>query len=80
MGSQRYLFADVDGFVDDIVHIADTLSNVVYLIEIDAENPGAGSAVCEASRTTAAGAGKPGSLGGRGGVCGFVLVERRGCR
>ncbi len=39
MGSQRYLFADVDGFVDDIVHIADTLSNVVYLIEIDAENP-----------------------------------------
>ncbi len=40
MGSQRYLFADVDGFVDDIVHIADTLSNVVYLIEIDAENPG----------------------------------------
>jgi hypothetical protein len=40
MASQRFLFADVDGFVDDVVHISDTLSNLAYLIELDAENPG----------------------------------------
>jgi hypothetical protein len=40
MASQRFLFADVDGFVDDVVHISDTLSNLTYLIELDAENPG----------------------------------------
>ena len=40
MTSQRFLFADVGGFVDDVVHISDTLSNLAYLIEIDAENPG----------------------------------------
>lgn len=39
MASQRFLFADVDGFVDDVVHISDTLSNLAYMIEIDAENP-----------------------------------------
>jgi hypothetical protein len=39
MAAQRFLFADVDGFVDDVVHISDTLSNLAYLIELDAENP-----------------------------------------
>lgn len=39
MAAQRFLFADVDGFVDDVVHISDTLSNLTYLIELDAENP-----------------------------------------
>ena len=39
MASQRFLFADVDEFVDDVVHISDTLSNLAYLIELDAENP-----------------------------------------
>jgi hypothetical protein len=39
MAAQRFLFADVDGFVDDVVHISDTLSNLTYLIELDAESP-----------------------------------------
>jgi hypothetical protein len=39
MAAQKFLFADVDGFVDDVVHISDTLSNLTYLIELDAENP-----------------------------------------
>jgi hypothetical protein len=38
MATQRFLFADVDGFVDDVVNISDALSNLVYLIEIDAGN------------------------------------------
>jgi hypothetical protein len=40
MASQRFLFADVDGFVDDVVSISETLSNLAFLIELDAENPG----------------------------------------
>jgi hypothetical protein len=39
MAAQRFLFADVDGFVDDVVHISDALSNLAYLIELDAGNP-----------------------------------------
>jgi len=39
MASQKFLFADVDGFVVDVVNISDTLSNLAYLIELDAENP-----------------------------------------
>jgi hypothetical protein len=39
MAAQRFLFADVDEFVDDVVHISDTLSNLTYLIDVDAENP-----------------------------------------
>ena len=39
MASQRFLFADVDGFVDDVLHISDTLGNLAYMIELDAENP-----------------------------------------
>jgi hypothetical protein len=40
MTSQRFLFADVDEFVSDVVRISDTLSNLTYLIELDAQNPG----------------------------------------
>jgi hypothetical protein len=40
MASQRFLFADVDDFVEDVVRISDTLSNLTYLIEVDAQNPG----------------------------------------
>jgi hypothetical protein len=40
MTSQRFLFADVDQFVSDIVRISDTFSNLTYLIELDAQNPG----------------------------------------
>ena len=39
MAAQRFLFTDVDGFVDDVVHISDALSNLNYLIEMDAGNP-----------------------------------------
>jgi hypothetical protein len=39
MATQRFLFADVDEFVVDVVNISDTLSNLAYLIELDAENP-----------------------------------------
>jgi hypothetical protein len=39
MAAQRFLFADVDDFVVDVVHISDTLSNLAYLIDLDAENP-----------------------------------------
>lgn len=40
MSSKRFLFADVDGFVSDVVRISGTLSNLNYLIELDARNPG----------------------------------------
>jgi hypothetical protein len=39
MTTQKFLFADVSEFVDDVVHISDTLSNLTYLIDVDAENP-----------------------------------------
>ena len=40
MTSQGFLFADADEFVSDVVRISDTLSNLTYLIELDAQNPG----------------------------------------
>jgi hypothetical protein len=40
MASQKFQFADVDEFVLDVVRIADTLSNLTYLIEVDAAHPG----------------------------------------
>jgi hypothetical protein len=40
MTSQRFLFADAHEFVSDVVRISDTLSNLIYLIELDAPNPG----------------------------------------
>ena len=40
MTSQRFLFADAHEFVSDVVRISDTLSNLTYLIELDAQNPG----------------------------------------
>jgi hypothetical protein len=40
MTSQRFLFVDVDEFVSDVVRISGTLSNLTYLIELDAQNPG----------------------------------------
>jgi hypothetical protein len=40
MASQRSLFANADEFVSDVVRISDTLSNLTYLIELDAQNPG----------------------------------------
>jgi hypothetical protein len=40
MASQRVLFADVDEFVSNVARISDTLSNLTYLIELDAKNPG----------------------------------------
>lgn len=39
MAAQKFLFGDVDEFVNDVVVISDTLSNLAYLIEIDAQNP-----------------------------------------
>jgi hypothetical protein len=39
MATQRFVFTDVDAFVDDVLHISDALSNLAYLIEIDAGNP-----------------------------------------
>jgi len=39
MAYQRFLFADVDRFVENVLHISDTLSNLTYLIELDAEKP-----------------------------------------
>ncbi|HEY4382749.1 MAG TPA: hypothetical protein VGN01_20565 [Acidobacteriaceae bacterium] len=39
MATQKFQLADVDGFVEDIVSISDTLSNLAYLIDVDAENP-----------------------------------------
>jgi len=40
MASQRFLFADAGEFVSDVARISDTLSNLTYLIELDAQNPG----------------------------------------
>jgi hypothetical protein len=40
MASQRFLFADDSEFVSDVVRISDTLSNLTYLIHLDAHNPG----------------------------------------
>ena len=40
MTSQRLLFADADEFVSDVARISETLNNLSYLIELDAQNPG----------------------------------------
>jgi hypothetical protein len=40
MASQRFLFAGADEFVSDVVRISDMLSNLTYLIDLDAHNPG----------------------------------------
>ena len=40
MTFQRFLFADVDEFMSDVMQISNTLSNLTYLIELDAQNPG----------------------------------------
>ena len=37
--AQKFLFADVDEFVDNVVNISETLSNLTFLIEVDAEHP-----------------------------------------
>ncbi len=37
--AQKFRFADVDGFVGDVVHISETLSNLTFLIEVDAASP-----------------------------------------
>lgn len=39
MAAQRFVFEDVDEFVSDVVVIADTLNNLAFLIELDAQNP-----------------------------------------
>jgi len=39
MATQKFQFVDVDEFVADVVSISDTLSNLNYLIEVDAYNP-----------------------------------------
>jgi hypothetical protein len=39
MASQMFLLTDGDQFVEDVIHISDTLSNLAYLIEVDAEDP-----------------------------------------
>lgn len=40
MASKRFLFANADEFVSDVLRISDTLSNLTCLIELDAQNPG----------------------------------------
>jgi hypothetical protein len=40
MASQKFLVADVEEFVVNVVQISDTLSNLTYLMDLDAENPG----------------------------------------
>jgi hypothetical protein len=57
------LFADADEFVSDVVRISDTLSNLTYLIELDAQNPGLVRQYAKQADQTAAGAGRPGSFG-----------------
>jgi hypothetical protein len=40
MASKRFLFANADEFLSDVLRISDTLSNLTCLIELDAQNPG----------------------------------------
>jgi hypothetical protein len=40
MISQKFLFTDTDEFLSDVVRISGTMSDLTYLIELDAQNPG----------------------------------------
>jgi hypothetical protein len=40
MTSQGFLFTGCDEFMSAVIRTSDTLSNVSYLIELDAQNPG----------------------------------------